>query len=124
MQLPASMVLVATLVIAAGAAVVTPVNAEPALSDVAYMQAAHCAGLAQGAKLDTTKVDALLKSQAWGRMAVATDRADEMRDEARRQASRAGPFESQALAAERNGACSPYLGTAPETAQLPGASGG
>ena len=111
MQLPASAVLVATLVIAAGAAAVTPVNAEPAMSDVAYMQAARCAGLAQGAKMDTTKIDALLRDQQLGRESVAVDRGGEMRDDARRQASHAGPIERQQLAAEMNGACRAYLGT-------------
>lgn len=118
MQRSASMALVATLVIAAGAGVVTPAAAQAAMSDVEYMQAAHCAGLAQGARLDTSKVDALLRANQSGRVVEAIDRGDQMRDDARRQASHAGPFERQAQAAERNGVCSAYLATTGQTAQL------
>jgi hypothetical protein len=52
------MLLVATLAAAAGAAAISPVQAAetPQLTDVAYLQAAHCAGLAEGAKHDTRHV--------------------------------------------------------------------
>ena len=114
MQVPASIVLVATLVIAAGAAVVSPANAQSQMSDAAYMQAAHCQGRAQGSKLDTTRIDALMHAQEAGRLNAAFDRGEEMREDARRQASHAGPIERQQIALEMNGACRAYVGAAPQ----------
>ncbi len=116
MQRSASVAL-ATLAIAAAA--LTPAMAAPTLSDVAYMQAARCAGLAQGAKLDTHGVDALLNTQGVSRTADVLDRADALRDTARLRASRAGPLEQQAMAAEMAGACQPYLGQGGQAAAGP-----
>ncbi len=111
MQVPASMLLVATLVIAAGAAVVSPVQAAeaPKLSDVAYLQAAHCAGLAEGAKRDTKNIDALLKTEESNRMAWVYDKAQDLRTDGARQARRASGAGVQQVANDLK-TCAVYLG--------------
>lgn len=104
------MLLVATLVAAAGAAVITPAHAEPAqLSDVAYMQAARCAGLAEGAKRDTAYVKALLNKEEGNRMNWIYDKANELRSDAERDAHGASGLRAERIANELN-ACQVYLG--------------
>ena len=118
MQVPASMLLVATLVVAAGAAAISPVQAAetPQLSDVAYLQAAHCAGLAEGAKRDTRHVDAMLKTEEANRFGWIYDKAQDMRADGARQARRASGLGRQQVDNELN-TCAAYLG-APQTASV------
>ena len=121
MQVPASMVLVATLIVAAGVAVVSPVSAEPAMTNAAYMQAARCAGLAQGADLNTGHVDALLTARASSQGSAVLDESDEMRADAQDQVHRARAAGRRRLEAELNGVCQTYLG---RTSQSASASSG
>jgi hypothetical protein len=83
-------------------------SARPQLSDAQYLSAARCQALMSSSalgKVDTTAIDQVLKSQASYRMPAVTDRADEVRQDAKRAASHAGPSEKAALIAERDGAC-------------------
>jgi hypothetical protein len=112
------MLLVATLVVAAGAAVISPVQAAetPQLSDVAYLQAAHCAGLAEGAKRDTRHIDAVLKTEESNRPSWVYDKAQDVRSDGARQARRASGVGRQQLDSELD-TCAAYLG-APQTSSV------
>jgi hypothetical protein len=79
------------------------------LSDVAYIAAARCEGLAQGAKVDTSAIKKMLVNQEGARSQAILDKADEVRQDARRQASRAQGFMLQSVNAELSGACQTYL---------------
>ena len=78
-------------------------------ADTAYMAASRCAGLAQGSKLDTSKLDALLKDQGNGRIGYVSERADTLRDEADRRARHASGAVRQSIDAELAGPCQSYL---------------
>ncbi|MHB8285520.1 MAG: hypothetical protein ACYDD1_12685 [Caulobacteraceae bacterium] len=116
MQVPSSMLLVATLVIAAGAAVISPVQAAetPQLSDVAYLQAAHCAGLAEGAKLDTKHVDTVLQTEEANRFGWIYDKAQDLRQTGAREARQATGVAQVQVKNDLN-ACAAYLGVSPTT---------
>jgi hypothetical protein len=109
MQVPGTALLVATLVAAAGAAAVTPVRAEAPLSDVAYMQAARCAGLAEGSGADARRISAMLDHQD-GRMSYVVEKADELRSSANREARRASGYGKAEIQGELSGVCRAYLG--------------
>jgi hypothetical protein len=111
MDTAGSAVLLATLVAAAAAAVYTTASAEPPtrLSDAAYIAAARCEGLAQGAKLDDSKVKVLMNQQDRGRLSDVLDRADQARADAVHQARRADGYTKQSVSAELDGACQTYL---------------
>jgi hypothetical protein len=99
-------------VLAATAAVATGALAEARLSDVDYLKAARCRGLAGSealGALDTTALDAKLKAQSRGRPSYIADKADATRKDAERAAKRAGPERKPALIAERDGPCAAYM---------------
>ncbi|MEI9963930.1 MAG: hypothetical protein WDM92_03755 [Caulobacteraceae bacterium] len=78
------------------------------LSDVAYMQAARCAGLASSGKLDAADagaIKALVRSQSAGRMPYVQDKADEIQQSAKREADHADDSTKAKLSAELSGAC-------------------
>lgn len=82
------------------------------LTDVEYLQAARCAGLAAAENLgamDTSSIDALLKAEGRGRASYIADKADAARDQARRAANRAGTERKSGFVAERAGACQRYF---------------
>jgi hypothetical protein len=112
------MLLVATLVVAAGAAVISPVQAAetPQLSDTAYWQAAHCAGLAEGAKHDTKHIDTVLKTEEANRFGWIYDKAQDLRSDGAREARRATGLGLQQVKSELN-TCAAYLG-APQTSSI------
>ena len=90
------------------AALAGAASARPQLSDAQYLSAARCQALMSSAalgKVDTTMIDAVLKTQAAYRVPAVADRADEVRQDAQRAASHAGPNGKAALIAERDGAC-------------------
>ena len=91
------------------ALVATAASAQPGrLSDVAYMQAARCAGLASSATLgsaDAGSLKALVQSQSWGREPYVLDKADEMQSKAKREADHADDYAKARLSAELNGMC-------------------
>ncbi|MGE5500645.1 MAG: hypothetical protein ACM3W4_01830 [Ignavibacteriales bacterium] len=98
---------------AMAAAAATSAVAQPnnRLSDVEFMQAARCAGIASAdSSIDTTSIKALLKAQGSGRVGFIADKADEMRSDAARSAKRANGYAKEKLNAELDGACKRYLG--------------
>ena len=111
MQIPASspMLFVATLVIAAGVAAVTPAGAAtPRLSDVAYMNAARCQGLAEGMGRDATAIKQVVANASAQREGFVFDQADAARVNAKREARRADADTRRHLIAESDGACARY----------------
>lgn len=98
---------------ALAAATTTTAFAQPnnRLTDVEYMQAARCAGIASAdSSISTASINALLKAQSAGRMSFVEDKADEMRSDAARSAKRANGYAKEKLNAELDGACKRYLG--------------
>ncbi len=90
-------------------------SAHPQLTDAQYFAAARCQALMTSSalgKVDSAAIDAMLKSQASSRMPAVSDRADEIRQDTLRIASRAGPNGKAALIAERDGACATLAHTA------------
>ena len=92
----------------------TAAAAQPGrLTDVAYMQAARCVGLASSGNLGTTDAKSMaswLDSQASGRDPVVLDKADEMRGKAKREADHADQFAKAKLTAELSGSCATLKG--------------
>ena len=92
----------------------TAASARPAkLTDVAYMQAARCAGLADSGKFsgaDAASLTALLKDQSQGRMDYVLQKADDLRRDAKRQADRADDYMKAKLSAEVSGPCAQIKG--------------
>ena len=97
---------------AAGAAV-----AAPQVSDVDYLKASRCKGLAAsslGAGMDTTQIDAFLKREGGTRLEFIVQKGEAEQVRARREARQA---DRQArLTAELQGACAVYLGGGAEVA--------
>jgi hypothetical protein len=79
------------------------------ISDVAYIAAARCEGLAQGAKLDTSAIKKLMVVQDNDRLPYIEDKADQARDDAKRMASRSDGYTKESVSAELNGPCQAYL---------------
>jgi hypothetical protein len=77
------------------------------LSDAQFIEASRCVGLLSSKTLGSADVAAmkqLVKSEAGSRMSFIYDRADQARDDAERDANRAGAAASN-LVAERDGVC-------------------
>ena len=98
------------MVVAAGVAAVTPASASETrhMSDSAYLAAARCAGIAQGLGSDASAFDKVVDEQSTGRETFVADRAASTREDAARQARRAGADTKAHLTAERDGACQAY----------------
>jgi len=97
------------------AALATTAEASPArLDDVAYMQAARCAGLASSSKLGSADaaaaLKAMVKNQSGGRDFYIQDKADDLQRDAKREADRADDVRKAKLTAELNGACAALKG--------------
>ena len=97
-----------TMLVAAGGAVAQANAGEARLSDVGYINAARCAGLAQGVGAATIGYDRVLNAQGNGREDVATYLADEARTNAAREAGLSPYWRAQATA-QAGGACQTYL---------------
>ena len=108
MRIPGSMLLAATLMTAAGVAA-APASAAERLTDVAYMTASRCAGLAEAGQVDVTAVKALLDAQRGARDLYIQDKGEEMRQDAVRESHRAKGGAKQRIAAELDGVCKSYL---------------
>ena len=83
------------------------------LTDVEYLQAARCAGLASSetlGEIDTAGVDALLKAEARGRSGFIVDKAEKARKDVERIADRAQAGRKAGLLAEREQSCQRYYG--------------
>ena len=81
----------------------------PRLSDVAYIAASRCEGLAQGAKMDTKSIKQFLANQDNNRNQYILDKANESREDAQRQASHAQGYALESVNNELNGSCKAYL---------------
>lgn len=104
---------IALTVIALTCAVATTASARANhLTDVEYLQAARCSGLAASEALgamDTASIDALLKAESRGRVGFIVDKADKARSDAERMANRAKPERRAGLLAERTNTCARYF---------------
>lgn len=83
------------------------------LSDVDYLQAARCRGLAASEALgamDTASIDAMLKAQGRIRSGYIVDRAQAEAEKAERMADHANTERKSGLLAERAGTCQRFLG--------------
>ncbi|MFC3069225.1 hypothetical protein [Phenylobacterium soli] len=101
----------AIMLVAAGLAVAGSASAAASSaikSDVDYLKASRCKGLAQGlGGIDTAALDAALKSERFSRADAIVDRAAEEMARAKRQAANANLKDQ--LSAEVAGACMAYL---------------
>ena len=89
----------------------TAASAQPTLvADTQYMEASRCRGLAEPLGADTASLDAFLKAQSATRASYVLDRADQMRQDAKRQARRAQGDVKARLTAEWTGICANYKG--------------
>jgi hypothetical protein len=95
---------------AAAAAVAAPAR----LSDAQFIAVNRCLGIESSKTLGTDHAAAfkqLVKSQDWARQAYIAEKADEARQTAQDEASRAGPEQNLRLVAERDGVCHSFLDT-------------
>lgn len=104
-------IIIASLAAAACAVLATTAGAQSPerLSDVAFIAASRCEGLAQGAKADTTAIKSLMVNQDNDRNTYILEKADQVRDDAKRMASHAQGYGLQAVNDELSGACRAYL---------------
>ncbi|SFJ22391.1 hypothetical protein [Caulobacter sp. UNC279MFTsu5.1] len=90
-------------------------QASAAVSNLDLLKAARCRGLAGSetlGKLDTTKIDALLKTESSAReLAVRTSMVNKM-NSALKEANAADGAKKEKLLAERSGACTAWLSEA------------
>jgi hypothetical protein len=97
-------------IVALACAAATTATAQPGrLTDIEYLQAARCSGLAAAQGMDTSAYDAVLKSQRVGRAGFIQDKADTTKSEAKRLIARAGAERKPVLLAELDGACRRFL---------------
>ena len=105
---------IALTVFALTAAVATTAAARAThLTDVEYLQAARCSGLAASDALgamDTASIDAMLKAESRGRAAFIIDKGDQVKSDAKRAANKAKAERKAGLLAERAGTCARYFG--------------
>ena len=111
MNISKTSIVIASLIAAASAALATAASAQnpERLSDVAFIAASRCEGLAQGAKVDTTAIKSLLVNQDNDRNSYIEEKASEARDNAKRLASHAQGFGLETVNSELNGPCQAYL---------------
>jgi hypothetical protein len=105
-----------TLIAVAALAATTGAMAAPShMSDAQYLSAVRCQALMSSPALgkgDTAGIDQVLKAESGGRVDAISDRADEVRATALRQASHAGATGRAALIAERNDSCQAWASNA------------
>jgi hypothetical protein len=105
---------VAGLIALAAAAAAPAFAAQPThLNDVQFVEANRCLGLMSSKSLGTQDASAmaqLVKAQDTGRIGYIYDRADQARDDAKRQADHAGTDNAR-LIAERDGVCRGFIGS-------------
>lgn len=103
------MSIIKTCITAAALAASTAAFASPgAMSDAQYLAAARCSALIASPALGggaSPSLEALLRAEGRGRLPEVADRADEVRQDAMRQAGHAGTQGRAGLIAERDGPC-------------------
>lgn len=105
----AAIALAAAGLLTAGAA-----SAADRASDLDYMKASRCKGLATGLGADTAGIDAFLKEQGRSRTLIVADRGAEEMTKAKREAAKADTKDR--VSAELSGPCMAYSGAARDTA--------
>ncbi len=105
---------IASVAAAACAVVATIATAASAqsperLTDVAFIAASRCEGLAQGAKVDIAAIKSALVHQDDDRPQAVLDKAEDVREDAKRMASHAQGLDLQSVTNELSGACQAYL---------------
>jgi len=102
----AAIVLVAASMASAGAASAATSSIK---TDVDYLRASRCRGLAAGVGADTAGIDAALKAESRNRPAVIQSRGEDEMDRGKRDARKAN---KDNVTAELNGPCAAYMGSA------------
>jgi hypothetical protein len=97
-----------------GVAVASAATASERITDLDYLKANRCKGLAASLGGDTASLDALIKTQGRGRADAVMQRADEELSKAKREAGKSDLKDR--LTAELNGACVAYMGGGKEMA--------
>jgi hypothetical protein len=100
----AAILLVAAGLASAGAASAGTSNIK---TDLDYLKASRCRGLAAGVGSDTTGIDAALKTESRSRAQFILNRGQDEMDRAKRETRNANLKDR--VAAELNGACTAYL---------------
>jgi hypothetical protein len=103
-----------------GFAATNAVAASTRVSDVDYLKANRCKGLAAssiGAGVDVAGLDAFLRVQQASRPEAIREKADEIQARAKREAERNG--DAPRLTAELNGPCKAYFNGASSVAGSP-----
>jgi hypothetical protein len=80
--------------------------ASPRVSDLEYLRASRCKGIAETLGVDTAGVDALLKSAKMSRQPVIHERAEAEMSRAKREAR----SQKDKVTAELSGGCAAYMG--------------
>jgi hypothetical protein len=97
------------------ASAMTGVAQAAELSNLQFLQAARCRGLASSeglGKLDTANIDAFLRQEGGAREAPIRVSAGNKISSAQKEGDKAEGAKKDKLLAERSGACSVYLNTA------------
>jgi hypothetical protein len=105
----AAIALVAVGLLSAGAA-----SASDRASDLDYMKASRCKGLAAGLGADASGLDAFLKQQSVSRSPVVVDRGEEEMTRGKRDAKKSDSKDR--VSAELSGPCMAYAGSAKDVA--------
>jgi hypothetical protein len=100
----------AMMLVAAGLASAGAASAATIKTDMDYLKASRCKGIATGLGADTTSLDAALKAESRTRPQVVLNRGKDEMDHAKRQAADANMKDR--LTAELNGACLAYTSPA------------
>lgn len=99
----------AVMLVAAGLAAAGSASASAIHTDVDYLKASRCKGIAQGlGATDTGGLDAALKSESFARASVIVSRGEDEMRRAKRQAADANLKDK--LTAELAGTCTAYMG--------------
>ena len=104
----APLLLAATVLVAGALAGAQANAAEVRMTDVGFINASRCAGLAKGAGYNTSAIDDVVGRQGVSRERLAWIMADQARDEAAIQAARPGYRHASAVQA-LEGACAPLV---------------
>jgi hypothetical protein len=99
------------IVVAAGLAAVAGA-ASAAGTDVDYLKASRCKGLASGTlgQVDTAALDAYLKTEGRSRTTNVLDRGKQAFDQGKREATTSNEARKARLTAELNGPCQTFKG--------------
>ncbi len=107
-----AMVFAAGILLSAAAAA-----ASERVSDLDYMKAARCKGIAASLGSDTAALDAFLKEQSRSRVSYVIERGEEEMSRGKRDGARADL--KARTGAELSGPCSAYMGQAKTMAATP-----